>query len=172
MTINISPPCTSGTYGMCMSFTEFSQASNTWWILVWTHTWWQHDPLNLWTLHGLVHCLHIFFLLKSLFLISCCCCHHCYCPIHIHIFVLFSLPFLFLHLFFWSTPFPLFPWSSFFFFTSSNRRVKVRLLYDFCLLYIYIYIHICNICLAISSLLVFLVHTFSLGKRRVKVRPT
>ena len=83
-------------------------------------------------------------------------------------------PFFFFLFFFWSTPFPLFPWSSFFFFTLSNRHVKVRLLYDFGLLYIYIYIYmcVCNICLAISSLLVFLVHTFSLGKRHVKVRPT
>ena len=42
MTVNISPLHTSGVCGMRVSFTEFSQAPNIWWIIVWAHTWCEH----------------------------------------------------------------------------------------------------------------------------------
>ena len=175
MTINISPPRTNGACGMRVSFTEFSQALNTWWIMVWAHTWWQHSPLNLRTLHGLAHCLRIFFFfLKSLFLISCCCYHHCYWPIHIHIFVSPSFPFLFLPLLFFGPH--LFLCFLGLHFYSLLQVIGVSKSDSFMTFVLYICVCVCvcvcNICLAISSLLLFLVHTFSLGKRHVKVRPT
>ena len=99
---------------------------------------------------------HFFFFLKSLFLISCCCYHHCYCPIHIHCLTLPSLSFS----------------SSFFFgprlflcflglhFSSLLKVIGVSKSDSIMTFVLYVYI-----CQAISSLLLFLVHTFSLGKR-------
>ena len=103
---------------------------------------------------------HFFFFLKSLFLISCCCCHHCYCPIHIHIFISLSLPFLFLPFFFFFFGPCLFLCFLGLHFSSLLKVIGVSKSDSFMTFVLYIYI-----CQAISSLLLFLVHTFSLGKR-------